>query len=102
MPIRSHRRVFKKVMISRKRTHMPHKHREQLEESMQKNVDAGNLGMGQGYGISKAGLTALTLIQARWQFRVRSSLLLIRSFFCHTNRPLLPYQQVSLRCSLLC
>jgi len=38
---------------------------EELDASVTANVEAGNVGMGGGYGISKAALTALTMIQAR-------------------------------------
>lgn len=38
---------------------------EQLDAIVKENVAAGNVGMGNGYGISKAALTALTLIQAK-------------------------------------
>ncbi|KAH8046720.1 hypothetical protein JL720_16315 [Aureococcus anophagefferens] len=36
----------------------------QLDASVAKEVAAGNVGWGDGYGISKAALTALTLVQA--------------------------------------
>jgi len=38
---------------------------EQLDEDLKKQQAAGNLGMGAGYGLSKAGLTTLTMIQAK-------------------------------------
>jgi NAD(P)-dependent dehydrogenase (short-subunit alcohol dehydrogenase family) len=38
---------------------------EQLEATMKEQVAAGNVGFGKGYGMSKAGLNALTLIQAK-------------------------------------
>ena len=37
----------------------------ELDASVQANVAAGNVGMGGGYGLSKAALTAFTLIQAK-------------------------------------
>jgi NAD(P)-dependent dehydrogenase (short-subunit alcohol dehydrogenase family) len=36
-----------------------------LDAAVAKEVAAGNVGMGNGYGVSKAALTALTLVQAR-------------------------------------
>ena len=37
----------------------------ELEDDLQAKVDSGNTGMGNGYGLSKAALSALTLIQAK-------------------------------------
>lgn len=39
--------------------------RDALDASVAREVAAGNVGMGNGYGISKAALTALTLVHAR-------------------------------------
>merc|ERR550532_3900796 len=38
---------------------------EKLDATVRAQVAAGNVGMGNGYGLSKAALNALTLIQAR-------------------------------------
>lgn len=38
---------------------------EELRATVKEQVEAGNLGMGNGYGLSKAALNALTLIQAK-------------------------------------
>jgi len=38
---------------------------EELDTAVKANVASGNVGVGNGYGLSKASLTALTLIQAR-------------------------------------
>jgi len=38
---------------------------EELDAAVTQAADAGNLGMGKGYGLSKAALTTLTLVQAR-------------------------------------
>lgn len=47
---------------------------EQLDESVRNMVAAGNLGFGDGYALSKAALTALTIVQAKLypQFKVVS------------------------------
>jgi hypothetical protein len=38
---------------------------EELEAGMKEKIASGDTGYGKGYGLSKAGLTALTLIQAK-------------------------------------
>ena len=38
---------------------------EELDASVETNKAAGNLGMGGGYGLSKAALTAMTMVQAK-------------------------------------
>ena len=38
---------------------------DELDAAVQANVAAGNVGWGGGYGLSKAGLSALTLVQAK-------------------------------------
>ena len=44
-----------------------------LEEAMKANVAAKNFRMG-GYGLSKAGLTALTMIQVKLNIQVKVAL----------------------------